>query len=94
MRAEEIEACAGYFLGLPEQPIGCVEVRDCDFSVTRRACPPMRAVMSDACGEVLKKGLIIRFARKVLLENVRFNGVEGEEILCEETEKLERRTAE
>ena len=78
VQAEGCEACVGYVLGLPERPVREILLKDCAFSFSPdgKAMAPAMARDVEACR---LRGLIARFVDRISLDNVRFDGIEGEE---------------
>jgi len=82
MVCEDCEWAAGYFYGLPEQPIGEVKIENIEFSFKEDALEGKPAMMDDA--EVLRKaGLVFHNVKKVELKNVKMTGQNGEEVVKE-----------
>ena len=69
--------CAGYFYGLPEQPIASVTLRNVSVSFADNAEKGRPAMMTDA-EELKKGGFYFRNVNKVRVENVKIDGFEGE----------------
>ncbi len=84
-----VEACAGYFLGIPEMPCDRVELTDCVFVYDPEG-RPMVPVMAEGVEECRGQGLILKNVRKAVLRNTRFEGLEGDEVDTEQVESLER----
>ena len=87
--AVDAEACAGYFLGIPEMPCGRVELRDCSFEFAPDG-KPMVPVMAEGVEECLRQGLILKNVREAVIRNTRFTGIEGPEVAAEQVEKVVR----
>ena len=95
IRFEQVEAtgckaCAAYVLGLPEQPAEHVVLRDSSFSFDpeAEALVPAMAEQVEPCR---KRGLILKNVRKVTLDHVRDEGIEGDWIDAENAEVTEER---
>ena len=56
--AVDAEACAGYFLGIPEMPCGRVELDDCEFRFASDA-RSLVPVMAEGVEECRRRGLIL-----------------------------------
>ena len=72
-------ACAGWFLGLPEQPIEAVVLED----VTVRCDPdavPFQPAMADCVPAVSRTGFVLRNVAEVRMEGVTVEGCEGEAV--------------
>ncbi len=87
--AVDAEACAGYFLGIPEMPCGKVELKDCSFAFTPDA-RPMEPVMAEGVEECRLRGLILKNVRQAVISNTRFSGIEGPEVETEQVEDVQR----
>ena len=76
-----------YAMGLPEKPMGHLELRDCSFSFDPEAEPmvPAMALNVEACR---RRGVIAKFIRKLTLRNIRAEGVEGEMLDAQEVEEI------
>lgn len=83
VEATDCQACCAYMLGLPENPAHELKLRDCVFTMDENAVP-MSPIMSCDVEPCAKKGIYARFVDKVTLENVRMEGVEGEEITAQD----------
>ena len=90
VRAEGCKACAAYVLGLPEQPVEHIALKDCVFRFDPEA-EALVPVMAEQVEPCRKRGLILKNVRKVTLDNVRYEGVDGEWIDAENTEEIEEK---
>ena len=90
VRAEGCKACAAYVLGLPEQPAEHIALKDCVFRFDPEA-EALVPVMAEQVEPCRKRGLILKNVRKVTLDNVRYEGVDGEWIDAENTEEIEEK---
>ena len=95
IRFEQVEAvnckaCAGYVLGLPEQPAEHIALKDCSFSFDpdAEALVPVMAEQVEPCR---RRGLILKNVRKATLDHVRYEGIEGKWIDAENVEIIEER---
>ena len=79
MTCESCEAAAGFFYGLPEQPIGSVTIENVSFTYSDEAQPFMPAMM---CGiePHLRAGLVFNNVKNVSLSGVTVDGCEGERV--------------
>ena len=85
---EDAEWCAGYFYGLPEQPIGSVVFENVSVTFKADAEEGKPAMMTDA--EVLKKGgFYFRNVKKVVMKNVEMDNTEGERVVMTGVESAE-----
>ena len=92
IRFEQVEAvnckaCAGYVLGLPEQPAEHIALKDCSFSFDpdAEALVPVMAEQVEPCR---RRGLILKNVRKATLDHVRYEGIEGKWIDAENTGEI------
>ena len=76
VRAEGCQACAGYILGLPEQPVESLTVRDSVFSFRENA-PALVPAMAENVPAVHNRGFIARFIRELKVENVTMDRIDG-----------------
>ena len=76
VRAEDCQACVGYVLGLPEKPVEQLVLRDCDFAFSEDA-QPMEPAMAEGVDACARRGLIVQYADRLILDNVRMRGIEG-----------------
>ena len=81
-------SCAGYFLGLPEQPIHKVTMEHVNI-VCARAAKPMQPAMADCVPKCVYKGIVASDVRKMVLKDVMITGYEGERIEAQRTEIIE-----
>ena len=79
VNATGCEACVGYILGLPERPVKEILLKDCNFSFNPDGKPMVPAMARDV-ETCLRRGLIARFVENISLNNVRFEGIEGQEL--------------
>ena len=87
VEATDCKACAGYVLGLPEQPAEHIALKDCSFTFDPEA-KPLVPVMAEQVEECCRRGLILKNVRKVTLDHVAHKGVDGEWIDAENTEEI------
>lgn len=71
---------AGFFYGLPEKPIGEIEISNASFTFGDDAKSGYPAMML-GIGEYLKSGLVFNNVSKVSLHNVSIQGAEGERVI-------------
>ncbi|MBQ7845097.1 MAG: glycoside hydrolase family 28 protein [Clostridia bacterium] len=72
-------SCAGYFLGLPEQPIKHVTMEQVNIACAPDAAP-MQPAMADCVPKCVCKGIVASDVEKMTLKNVQITGYEGERI--------------
>lgn len=89
VRAEGCEACAAYILGLPERPVREVALRDCAFAFSDKA-RPMAPAMADGVAPCLRRGIVASAVERLVIENTRMEGVEGEALAAEDVAKIIR----
>ena len=87
VKADGCKACAVYAMGLPEKPMEHLELRDCFFSFDPEA-QPMVPAMALHVEECSRRGIIVRFLKKLTMENVFLEGFEGEPLETEQVEEL------
>ena len=85
--AQDAEVAAGFFYGLPEQPIAELVLKNCEFVFADCALPGQAAMMADI-PEYCRAGVITTNVRTLTLENVKFAGVAGEEFVLENVEEV------
>ena len=82
-------ACAGYLLGLPEQPVERLTLENVSFTFDPNG-KPMAPVMAEGIETCLNRGLEAHFVRELVLRNVTMQGQQGEELVLEQVEKVVR----
>ncbi len=80
--------CAGYFLGLPERPIECVEMENVSIACAEEA-EPMAPAMACGVERVTRKGLVAINVGKVIMKNVTITGQDGVRLECENVGEVE-----
>ena len=88
VEAEHCGACAGYFLGLPEQPIEHVVMEDVHFTFDSKA-KPMQPAMAEGVEECLNRGVIAKFVNHITMKNVTVTGQQGDMLDCEQVAHVE-----
>ena len=90
VKAEGCKACAGYVLGLPEEPAEHIALKDCSFRFDpdAEALVPVMAEQVEPCR---KRGLILKNVGKVTLDCVTYEGVDGEWLDAENVDEIEER---
>ncbi len=76
-------ACAGYLLGLPEQPVKQLTLENVSFTFDPHG-KPMAPVMAEGVEPCLNKGLVACFVKELVLKNVTMEGQQGDELVCEQ----------
>ncbi len=87
MQCTDCEWAAGYFYGLPEQPIGAVTIENVSFTFKPDAEAGIPAMMED-CPEMCKAGLYFNCVKGVTLKNVTMEGNTGDKIITENVEEV------
>ena len=77
MKCDDAHAAAGFFYGLPEQPIKSITIENVDINFADDAKPFIPAMMSFQEPQ-LKAGLQFRHVDEVVLKNVNVKGVDTE----------------
>ena len=72
-------SCAGYFLGLPEQPIEEVLMEDVSIACAEDAAP-MQPAMADCVPRISRAGVVASDVANMILKNVTITGYEGERL--------------
>ncbi|MDD4355226.1 MAG: glycoside hydrolase family 28 protein [Candidatus Izemoplasmatales bacterium] len=85
-----VHAAAGFFYGLPEQPIGRIELSQVHFSYHPQAKAALPAMMS-FLDPMRKAGLIFHEVSEVLLNDVQIDHPVGEPVELVHVEKFTRR---
>jgi polygalacturonase len=80
MECTDCEWAAGYFYGLPEQPIGQVTIENVNFTFKEDA-QIGRPAMMDYVDPVRKLGLYFNQVKKVNLKNVSMSGQDGDRLI-------------
>ena len=80
MECTDCEWAAGYFYGLPEQPIGQVDIENVNFTFKEDA-QIGRPAMMDYVDPVRKLGLYFNYVNKVNLKNVSMSGQDGQRLI-------------
>lgn len=81
LKVKGVQWGAGYFLGLPEQPIEAVTIENVSFEMAEEAGEGV-IVMTPDSPTACKGGLYFENVRQVELRNVSVPGAAGEEIIC------------
>lgn len=81
-------SCAGYFLGLPEQPIHKVTMEHVNIACAPDA-KPMQPAMADCVPKCVRKGIVAENVRKVILRDVMITGCDGDTVETRNAELVE-----
>jgi polygalacturonase len=89
---EEIESknssiAAGFFYGLPEQPIESLTLKNCNFTFAEDAKPGYPAMMDDI-PLYCKAGLIFNHVKSIIIDNVMMDNVKGDKITLNEVDEV------
>ncbi len=82
-------ACAGYLLGLPEQPVERLTLENCSFTFNPDA-KPMAPVMAEGIQPCLNQGLVASYVKELVYRDVRMEGQQGPEMVCEQVGRVVR----
>ncbi len=89
MVCTDCEWAAGYFYGLPEQPIGSVTVEDVMFTFKPDASSG-RPAMMDYVENECRRGLYCNGVKRLTLKNVTMSGQNGEMLTAENVDEVVR----
>lgn len=81
-------SCAGYFLGLPEQPIHKVTMEHVNIACDPEG-KPMQPAMADCVPKCTRKGIVASDVRKMVLRDVMITGCEGQRVETRNVELIE-----
>lgn len=87
MECTDCEWAAGYFYGLPEQPVKSVSIENVRFTFKEDAQPGQPAMIGYAPDEC-KLGLYFNQVKEVSLKNVTMEGQVGEKVITLNTENV------
>lgn len=90
IKATNAHVSAAYFSGLPESKIEEVHFKNVDISFAKE-CESGVPIMCDSVSEMSKCGIFIENAKSLVLDNVKVEGYEGEEITLVGVDSYERR---
>jgi polygalacturonase len=82
-----VEVAAGYFYGLPERPIGAIELKNVSFSYKERRTPGYPAMMCQI-DKMEGAGLHFHHVKEVLTEHVTIQAPNGPDVLYDRVERL------
>lgn len=86
LSVKEAQWGAGYFLGLPEQPIESVTIENVTFEMAEKAEEGI-IVMTPENPKACRQGLYFENVRHVELHNTRVVHAAGEEVICKDVEE-------
>ena len=87
--ASGCKACTAYVMGLPEKPMRHLVIRNSRFDFDPEAKPLVPAMALDV-EECCRRGMIVRYVKRLTLENVVQEGIEGEPLETAEVEEVEQ----
>lgn len=87
IESKNSEMVAGYFYGLPEQPIKELILKNCQFTYSDNAKPGYPAMMDDI-PKYYKAGLIFNHVKSLTMDNVILDGVDGEKVVLNDVDKV------
>ena len=82
MVCENVHVAAGFFYGLPEQPIKSIELENITFTYAKNPIPEVPAMMS-FLDKMTGEGLQFRYVDQVKIKNVNLGHTTGEPVLLE-----------
>ncbi len=88
MVCDNVHVAAGFFYGLPEQPIKSIELENIKFNYADEALSELPAMMS-YLEPMSKQGLIFNYVDHVNIKNVEIKGQDGKEIKIENVKSYE-----
>jgi polygalacturonase len=89
MVCTNVHVAAGFFYGLPEQPIRSIALENIQFTYAEDAISDVPAMMSDL-DPMQYAGLIFKEVETIKLVNVHLEGYHGEEVVTEHVQKIIR----
>lgn len=84
----EVEQCGVFAGGLPDSPIGSIEMETVSFSFAEAARPGLPAMM-DGLMPTKKRALIATHVKRLTLDDVRFDGYDGEKYALDDVQMKE-----
>jgi polygalacturonase len=82
-----VEVAAGYFYGLPEQPIATIELKNVTFSYKAQRTPGYPAMMCKI-DKLEGAGLHFHHVKEVVIQDVRIDAPNGPDVLFDRVERL------
>ena len=89
MVCNHVHVSAGFFYGLPEQPIQSIELENIKFTYADQAIKDVPAMMS-FLDPMSKQGLQFRYVNDVSIKHVDIEGQDGEEVFIENVHSFHR----
>ncbi len=88
VKATGCQGCVAYVLGLPEQPMEELAIRDSTFDFAEDAAGMNQPAMAEGVDPVRKRGLILKYAQRVELTGIRVSGMEGPMLDLQEVQEI------
>ena len=89
INAKNCHVAGAYIFGLPESKVEKLTFENINFSYAKDAKPGVAAMML-GCDEASRQGLIVSNVEKLILKNVNIEGCDGEAIVADNVDKIER----
>lgn len=89
IKAENCHVAAAYITGLPERKITCLTFENVKVTYAAEAKSGVAAMML-GCDESCRAGIVAMNAEKLVLKNVEIEGCEGEAIVAENVDTIEK----
>lgn len=89
IKAKNCHVAAAYITGLPERKISCLTFENVDVSYAKEAKSGVAAMMT-GCDESVRAGILAMNVEKLVLKDVHIEGCEGEEIMAENVDCIEK----
>ena len=89
INAKNCHVAGAYIFGLPESKVEKLTFENINFSYAKDAKPGVAAMML-GCDEASRQGLIVSNVEKLILKNVNIEGCDGEAIVANNVDKIER----
>ena len=87
IESKNSEITAGFFYGLPEAPIAELVLKNCYFTFANNSKPGYPAMMDDIPA-YCRSGLIFSHVKSIIIDNVKFDGIDGEKITLNDVGKV------
>lgn len=85
---DNVEVAAGYFYGLPEEPIKKIQLSNVAFSMKQGDVEPGIPAMMSFLDPMKKQGLYFNYVDEVILDNVVVKDTEGQAIVYENVKSM------
>jgi polygalacturonase len=87
IECDNVNACAGCFYGLPEQPIKSITIDNVSFKYAKNP-KASRPAMMDGLEEMTGRGIIAAYVDEINLKNVSFEGLKNEKFEFSNVNKI------